>query len=554
MRNKIFTCLILLVCVISLNSCVQGDIDDLQNQIDDLTTTVADLKQAQQEALLAAIASLEASLENLNNDLIGDLELLEQEIKNNANAVYYGNVITDADYTALTAQDATIITGRVVVASDSQVQALANVKLIGKSLEIMGGGTITMDALQSVGENLLVSGLTDDATLDFSKLSSVGGDFNVMSTTGLTSIMADEIVLISGNLSSVRNVALTTFSLAKLDKVDEIYIDEQVPDNFDNPAGKLASLDLSSTNVTNGVEIHYLGAVENLTIGSVGGDLICDYSEVAKISLDGTSIGGDLNLESNKFLASIDVPNLSRIEGQLRMTSNYDWATPGSGLVTMPSFAALTYIGGDVYISNNASLTTVDAFNSVTEIRGSSIDFSSNGNLDSVSIFNALVDTADPASQWGDYSHASVTVIANTFWFNGFESLKEALNVNVNVSKTAGVFNEVTGQFEPGGDTAKLEGFDNLTDVSTLTLTVTQVTEFDAFAALNNFKNFQTYLTIAMPEDATVSLCSMSPVLTRIKNGDFDSSWNADKKAVFTFNWSEVDRDTAIDQLIGSCI
>ena len=260
-----------------------------------------------------------------------------------------------------------------------------------------------------------------------------------------------------------------------------------------------------------------------------------------------------MKIENNKFLTGIDAPNLSRIEGQLRIVSNFDWNTPGSGLVTMPSFAALTYIGGDVYISSNSSLTSADAFNNVTEVRGTSIDFSTNGNLDNVNIFNALVDTANPGGQFGDFSHASINIVINTFWFNGFESLKEALNINVNISKTAGVFDQNTGQFEPGGDTAKLEGFDNLTDVSSLNLTATEVTEFNAFGALNNFKNFQTYLTIAMPLDTTVGFCSMAPVLNRIKNGDFDVSWSTDKKAVFTLNWTEQDRDTAIDQLLSTC-
>jgi hypothetical protein len=548
------------VGIVSLNSCVQGDLDDLQNQIDDLSITIADLKQTQQESLLAAIANLEARLQALNSELegdlselVGNLELLEDEIKSNANAVYYGNVITDADYAALTAQNATIVTGRVVIASDANVQTLENVKLIGKSLEIMGGGTISMNALQSIGENLMISNMSDDASISFSNLASVGGDFKVANTISLTSITADEIVLISGTLISERNVALTTLSLSKLDNVNGIYIDEQVLEDYDNPAGNLTSLNLSSTNVNNSVEIHYLGAVENLTLGSVGGNLICDYSELAKITLNGTSVDGDFNIENNKFLASIDVPNLSRIEGQLRMVSNFDWNTPGSGLTSLPSFSALTYIGGDVTISNNSSLTSADAFNNVTEIRGENIEFTYNGNLDNINIFNALVDTADPASQWGDNSHANITINANTFWFNGFESLTETLNVNINIAKTAGVFNETTGQFEPGGDIAKFEGFNNITDVSALELNISQVTEFTAFGALNNFKNFQTYFTLYMPEDTTVGTCSISPILNRIKNGDFDSSWNPNKKAVFKFNWADVDRDTAIDQLLDPC-
>lgn len=567
MKIRTITAL-MLAGMLSLNSCVNnGDIDELQDQINDLNSEVENLQQTQQEALLAAIADLEAQLAALENELgsdiddlgtdydalLADLGVLEEEVEKNANAVFYGNVITEADYAALAAQaGATIITGRVVVAGDAHVQTLTNIQLIGTSLEINGGTTITMNALQSVGEDLLVMGVSADATINFTKLSSVGGDVEIMNNSGLTSIMANELALISGGLSSEKNVALTTISLAKLDQVGMIYINEEVEGDWDSPAGELAMLDLSSANVTNSVNVQYVGKVENLAIGSVGGDFICEFTELAKITIDATSIGGDFVIQNNKFITNIEVPNLTRIEGQLRIVSNLDWNTPGSGLAVMPSFEALTYIGGDVYISSNSNLTTAEAFNNVTEVRGTNIEFSGNGNLDILNIFNALVDTANPASEWGDYSHANVNVNANTFWFTGFNSLLEVLNLNVTIAKTAGAFDETTGMFEPGGDTAKLEGFNALTDVSTLTLTVTEVTDFNAFAALNNFKNYQTYLTLAMPSDSNVGLCSMEPIFTKIKNGDF-VNWDDSRKAVFTLNWSEQDTDTAIDQLLAPC-
>ena len=552
MRIKTIYCLAI-AGLLSLNSCVKGDIDDLQGQINDLNSKVTELEQSQQQALLAAIAKLEAELALLSNELLADLELLEQEIENNANAVFYGNVITEDDYTALTAQGASIITGTVVVKTDAHVQALANIKLVGKNLEIFGGSNITIEALQSVGENFVVSNISESATISFSKLASIGGDFEIMSNSGLTSVMADELVLISGELNVEHNLNLTTLSLAKLDQVGEIHINEYVADDFDSPAGALTVLDLSSANVGGDVEIDYIGGVESLALGSVAGDFVCMNSELAEIILTGNTVDGDFVIEGNKFLSNLEVQNLSRIEGKLRIAFNYDWNTAGSGLVTMPSFAALTYIGGDVNISGNNSLKTCDSFNNVTEVRGTNIDFSFNGNLDYVNVFNALVDTANPASQFGDFSHASINVYENTFWFNGFNSLTNALNITVNVAKTVGQFNEQTGEFEPGGDTSKLEGFNMLTELSALSLNISEVTEFDAFGSLNNFKNFQTYLTVYMPTDTNVGMCSMEPIFTKIKNGDFDVTWNPNRKAVFYFNWAEQDRDTAIDQLLAPC-
>ena len=553
MKFKKITCLIL-VGMLTLTSCVKDDLDDLQNQIDNLNSTVDNLKKTQQEALLAAIAGLQADMASLSTKLVGDLKLLENEVANNAKAVYYGNVITDADYAAFTAQGATIITGKVVVSNNSNITALANVKLIGKNLEIKGGTTIAFPALQSIGENFMVSDVSTNATISLSKLASIGGNFDVMNNSGLTSVTANELVLISGKLSTKTNLTLKTLSLAKLDQVDSISINEQVETDYDSPEGELNVLDLSSTNVNRDVHIQYISTVSNLGLGSVGGDFICEYSTLAKITLTGTKVGGDFIVEQNKKLSSIVVASLSRIEGKLKIVSNYDYNTPGSGLVTMPSFAALQYIGGNVDISSNQDLKNVDSFNNVKEVRGTNIEFSGNGNLDIVNIFNALVDTANPATQYGDNSNASITVNANTFWFTGFKAIKQALNLEVSISKTTGKFNEVTGEFEPGGSTSKLEGFDNLTDVTTLALTVTEITSFNAFAKLNNFKNFGIYFTIYMPDDASVSLCSMKPILDKIKNGAFDVVWNVNKKAVFMYQWGEMDRNDAVNQLTGTCL
>lgn len=553
MKFKKITCLIL-VGMLTLTSCVKDDLDDLQNQIDNLNSTVDNLKKTQQEALLAAIAGLQADMASLSTKLVGDLKLLENEVANNAKAVYYGNLITDADYAAFTAQGATIITGKVVVSNNSNITALANVKLIGKNLEIKGGTTIAFPALQSIGENFMVSDVSTNATISLSKLASIGGNFDVMNNSGLTSVTANELVLISGKLSTKTNLTLKTLSLAKLDQVDSISINEQVETDYDSPEGELNVLDLSSTNVNRDVHIQYISTVSNLALGSVGGDFICEYSTLAKITLTGAKVGGDFIVEQNKKLSSIVVASLSRIEGKLKIVSNYDYNTPGSGLVTMPSFAALQYIGGNVDISSNQDLKNVDSFNNVKEVRGTNIEFSGNGNLDIVNIFNALVDTANPATQYGDNSNASITVNANTFWFTGFKAIKQALNLEVSISKTTGKFNEVTGEFEPGGSTAKLDGFDNLTDVTTLSLTVTEITSFNAFAKLNNFKNFGIYFTIYMPDDASVSLCSMKPILDKIKNGAFDVVWNVNKKAVFMYQWGEMDRNDAVNQLTGTCL
>ena len=570
MKIRTFTCL-MLAGMLSLNSCVNnGDIDELQNQIDDLNSTVENLQKTQQEALLAAIADLEAELASLENELgsdindlgtdydalLADLGVLEEEVEGNANAVFYGNVISEDEYAALIAQDgATIITGRVVVTTDANVQALANVKLIGKSLEIKGGSTIAFDALQSVGEDLLVMGVNADATINLAKLSSVGGDVEIMNNTGLTSIIANELALISGGLSSEKNIVLTTISLAKLDQVGAIYVNEYVAENYDNPVGELAMLDLSYANVNGDVQIEYLGAVENLNLGNINGVFNVENSEVVNINLDATLISGAFSLNYNKNLKTVKTPNLKRIEGDLVINSNNgNWDAPGASLNELPSFPVLEYIGGNASITSNSDLTTADAFNSVTEITGNSINFSGNGKFESIDIFNALVDT------YNTYSNASLFISAKTNWFNGFSEILELHEITITIEVPT---------VDDGGDVvissvsaattgvAKMEGFDKLTKSSNLKLYIGQVTEFNAFPSYQEFTWFNNGLLIQMPA-AGIGMCSMETLFTKVKTGGSlqDRTVKFQEEGVNEWGWPEsvdVDKDIAIDQLLAPC-
>lgn len=556
MRIKTISCFVL-AGMLALNSCVKGDIDELQNQIDDLNGKVDDLEQTQQQALLAAIASLESDLASLNSELVADLELLEEEIATNNKAVYYGNVITEDDYAAFTTQGATIITGKVVVGGDAHVAALANVKLIGKSLEINDGGTITMDALQSIGEDLLVNGLSNSASINFTNLSSVGGDVEFMNNDKLTSINANELVLISGGLITEHNLVLATLSLAKLDQVGEISIYEYDAEDFDSPAGALAMLDLSTTNVNGDVEIEYLGAVENLILGDIQGDFIVEKSEVAKITIEGTIIGGAFVLNNNTKLKIVETANLKRIEGELAINSNNgSWDAPDASLNELPSFPVLEYIGGDLTVSGNTGLTTFDAFNAVEEIAGTEINFNGNGNLTNMDVLNALTTV----------SNASVFVYANTNWFKGFAEVEDLRNVTLSISLPLddGGFGISSTNSSAGAlsDVLKMEGFDKLVKSNTLQLLIGDVTEFNAFGSYTFITDCCSdgfVLNMPKPE---VQMCTMEVFLNNVVAGSNGLDW---KPVKFTekievveswgswFNTVEVERVEAATRLLAAC-
>lgn len=543
----------------SFGSCVGDDIDDLQDQIDDLNGKVVDLEEAQQEALLTEIAALQATIAALQTSmeegdsnlaaqydaLLSNLQLLEDEVANNEAAVYYGNLLTDADFNAFETQGATIVTGKVIVASQSHVDAIADMKMVGGNLTLSGGTTIDLTALQNVGGSLYLNDLSaDGVTVSLPALTSVGDNVELNNNSALVSFVADALVLINASLESMGNPMLATLSFNSLDQVGVVYVDEYNPNDPNYTGlGSLTNLNLSSTNVLEDLDIQWVSGGA-LSIGTVGGDFYLGHTKLTELVLNSEVIEGDFTFEYNGNLTSIDVSVITMIKGDVAILYNYtdwyDFAAP-TGLEELPSFAALESIGGDVRVEGNNYLTSLEIFNSVTSFSGSKISISYNGGAgtgyDYIDMFNALED-GGPSS----YTKLDISVWENSSWFNGFNSLIEAKDITLNV---AGVMNTETWMTGP----TKIEGFGAMTACKSLVLNATDAEEFTAFESLDNFKGWgvTNCLILDMP-DVSVGMCSMETIFNKILNGDFDS-----KPAIFKQNWMEVDKVTAVDQLLAPC-
>lgn len=548
----------LLVALIAIMAgCVGSDIDDLQNQIDDLNSKVDELEKSQQEALLAQIANLQAAMSALEASLSNDIEsgdadllaqyqavsanlaILEDEVANNSSAVYYGNLLTDDDFAAFLAQGATIVTGKVIVTKQAHIDALAACKMIGVDLNIEGGSAIELPNLQNVGGNLSVSKVSlADAVVTLPSLVSVGSSLTVMNNTDLASFTADALVLINNALYLGNNTNLTTLSLAGLDVVESVYMNEYNEANYG--VGNLMNINLSSTNVTEDVDLNYIGGTLNL--GTIGGDLTLSNTSLTEFGIQSETIG-NLTIQYNYSLTNLDLGSLVTVEGGINLTGNgqsdgggISSTTATAGEFNFPAFEALTTINGDVNISSN-TCTQIESFNSVTTFTGALIKINGNGGPELIRVFDALVD-GGPNS----WSKIDIDVYENTAWFNGFNALIEANIVKLAVN---GILDQTTWANGP----TKIEGFDAMTACKALELNAKDAAEFTAFSVLENFKGYgvTNCLILDMPA-ATVGMCSMEPILTKIKNGDFDT-----KNPIFRQNWSEVDKATAIDQLLAPC-
>ncbi|MCY1719941.1 hypothetical protein OU798_06275 [Prolixibacteraceae bacterium Z1-6] len=543
-----------------LGGCVGDDIDDLQNQIDDLNSKVDDLEQTQLENLLNQIAALQASITNLQNkdtelsdqldeqynSLLNNLSLLEEEVNNNASAVYYGNLLTDADFAAVLEQGATIVTGKAQPVTSAHISAMANIKLIGGDLLVTGTETIALDMLQSVGGSLTVTGIsTADVSVSLPALASVGQDVKVVGNSGLSAFSADALILINNDLNITANELLNSVSLSMLDQVANVNINGYVESSYG--AGPLASIDLSYTDVLGDVAVQYLSGGQ-LTVGNVGGSFACENTSLASIDVASAVIGGDFVVSYNNALETLDVTDITTIEGNLTIQSNGPSSTGGwsseksaSSAATFdvfPAFDALETIGGDVVIESNTS-TSIEAFNNVTTFTGSSISFGSNGNfqLTVLNVFNKL-ETAG-ASSW---NHVNISIFQNLEWFDAFKMLTKAGDISLNLSRT-----QDPNTWEQG-TTLRVDGFDAMTEAKSLSLYSPAVTQFNAFGALNHISGYATDLKVEMFADTSVGMCSMEPFFTIIK--DNPTKYNV----IFNAGWNNpIDTNTAIDQLLAPC-
>lgn len=556
MKRK-FLQLCLISGLLSFGSCVQGDIDDLEDRMDDLTEQVSEMEKAQQDALLDQIAILEALIADLQADnselsddyaaLLVNLQILEDEVANNASAVYYGNLVTDADFVAVLSQGATIVTGKVVATNQTHVDALAAVKLIGGSLSIHGGIAITLPVLENVAGSLEISDVVDvDAAVSFPVLASIGNDLRISNNDALVSVDAPELVLIYNDFATEQNSMLSRLTMAKLDAVASINMSEYVNDMPSN----ISDLDLSSVNVDGDVRISGIGEGAMVMLGVIEGDLVYEHNAADAFEILNETFDGDFNIADNSALYALSLPNLTSINGYFNVSGNlksgggFGPMSVGVKAITLnfdglSAFDNLVFIGGDVNVTDN-NFTSLDAFNSVTEVQGRNITVRSNGGLTHVNVFNSLVATGVQSTR------ADISISEKTDWFNGFEMLPQANKVRV-------TFQQIQVDWVPSG-VCKVDGFNALTSVRSINMDVSEIKEFNAFPVLSTFsEKWNPFIDIYLPIDREVGLCSMETLLTAIKNGDYTSS-NPYGPVFWDPMDGELDTATGVDQLLAPCI
>ncbi len=369
--------------MVTFGSCVGDDIDDLQKQIDDLNEHVTELEETQQATLEAQVAALEARIAELvakNQeqdgklsdqtqellDLVAELEAINQEVDANAASIYYGNLLTDADYAAFTEAGASIVTGFVHVSTPEQAAQLNGAKWIGGYVESTVG---TIAGLGHIGGNLVIN--TDDAAVSFEGLKSIGGSLQVSPKSTLESIVLNDLIVHRGELSLIaegnnsRFNNLNTLSFAGLQMLGGLTLDLYVnaPSQYDVDV----AINLNGAPIPGDVEISRVKTAA-FQLPDVAGNVYVANCFMTTFEFLGAEINGDVVFEGNTIDEVIS-QTLTTINGDLMVTNNHaggDWGQPLVGLKSF-SPSSLTSIQGNITFDNNRMLTSI--LNNVVDIK-----------------------------------------------------------------------------------------------------------------------------------------------------------------------------------------
>ena len=577
-RKKLTLSLLALsCCVVSCqDDSLQGQLDDLTSKVDDLNSNLdsldqelATLKEAHQTALLEKLQDMDdmmASLIAENSKLSGQyaaisdsLKSIHDEVSENSGSVYYGDLLTNDNIAQFNAQGASIVTGNILVSTEDHLNQLAGLRVVGGNLHISELMDVTLPALETVGGDLVLSSVQGSVVFDH--LFTVAGGLYDNNNAEQTSLVADQLAFVSGDVEIQTNILLETVSFEALAFVNSLLIDSfWAEDPEYNNYGALSTVVLSDVDVAEDATIAY-GGTGSVNIGNVGGDLKLEKTKFTDINISGSSLGG-LEVTYNSELSNLVVDNLMSVNGDLKITNNtpssgvgFFSVTNSEGFVTFPSFEALTEVKGNISVEGNSSLTSIEAFNSVTSVEAEQISFNNNGSLSVLDIFNNLTDAGVQVSQF-TRTKTKLYIVEGTNWFNGFSSLTEGGDVTIEIKDPAA---DDGGFGISSTSVIRFEGFTAMTSATRLRLTVGDVTDFNGFNALENLSpswEDLTYLTLAIPNNTDVTLCSISAVLTKIKNGELTNpNYIVNIQSVNEWGWYQnvEDQNAAIDQVLAGC-
>ena len=364
MVKKIISISMAAALLFSVGCAKNSDIDDLQEQIQNLEGRLTQSEAALQANLLAQISDLQAviaSLEGANTAQMAELEALQDMVEQNANDIYYGNVISPEQFDEVLAQGATIVTGDVVISRDVAAK-LVNVKLIGGDLEV--NSEATLSNLEVVVGAMMVNEATVTTVL------TSAGDLELNAN-----IEAPELTAVTGNIVSERKEMVTSFMAPKLGFANSINIEGEAQYNMFGQV-TLVMTDFKVADGISVIEDFILTKVvsnSDLVVANVPGHFQINEGRWENITYTGESVG-DFKVSGITNIVAVNASELTSANSITVTGNSEDYRNPtvDHGLYLM-DFDKLETVTSFVKISGNGSLQEVDTFNALTTIKGENL-------------------------------------------------------------------------------------------------------------------------------------------------------------------------------------
>ena len=518
--------LFMAMTVLVMTSCQdETDLTPLEDRIDQLEADLAALESEQQAALDQQLIDLMEMIEALEGDnaaLLTQLAELEGVVASNAEAIYFGNIITDEDYEMLKSNsDIKVVAGGLTVSSTEQLAAIAELEMIGGDIRIEIAGSYP---LLSIGGDMIIESADVAEAVEFTNLASVGGDITVDMDASLTSFNADELKVIGGDFE-FENINVTTISMAALDLVAGDFSisnnDWSLDPSLMGIGQALTTLSISETDVAGDVILNYLPA-GSIQFGELGGSFTLNQSATTKFGFANQALPGDLKIQFNVGGdVELAAPNLTSVEGDFYFYGNvltsYSFPPVVYGSITsITGTEGIEYIGGNVTIDGNGNMADIQMLNTVTKVGGSKIKIGKNGDmLGTVEVLNALVKMEN---RYGTVELSNIRALA----IKSFNSLDSVYNLTIQ---------GVTGQVQDYANinSVKINSFDKLRVVSSNLKIDAQYGYVGdiTFPALSDETEADVKIgrLYFWAENDTQALCGMVPVMNRWKDADYGNSW-----------------------------
>jgi hypothetical protein len=403
----------------TVTSCYKDDFNELQKQVDELEQKVAENTQVIQEQIMTQIADLQSQLTTLTNQsteafdqVQSQLDSISSDVENNAKTVYYGNLIADEEYAAYEEAGADVVTGKVVITTVEQAEIVNNCRWIGADLITEIG---SLEGIQNVGGNVIVNSDTV-SVIELKGMLTIGGNFEIPESSNLTSVIADELIAITGEFRLDKSTStLETVSMKSFELVGTVKVNAE--DNSNTTGRGLITLDWNSPVIAGDLDIEYLDNAET-SVGDVLGDVYINDCSIKTFTFTGTRIKGDFTF-SQSITETINAEDIVTISGNITLVNNsnkiYD-ETQGDfvyvGLKTL-NFKSLSTLNGDIYLRNNNALR--DIFNSIINVGGNITISARNTDLDVIA-FESLTSIGNGGAK-------SIRVYGKMQSFKGFNEL-----------------------------------------------------------------------------------------------------------------------------------